>query len=287
MWMTTLGAIVFLVLGLMLNGCGTYVPGIPEFALEASTQRLVQVILDSVHCEIKNSIQWVVLKDKEYAEIIAKAEGAPSSDSERYRSAKWFDDWGLQGALTLTIKETTTFNPTINGIFLPFFKLGAGFNGSAQATRSEVLNFYYNVYDLVYKEPSCNFPIKEDHPIGSLLINSNLGLREWLESIILAVQAGSTQLLVDQGVTHTVAFQIVSSVDITPNWNFPSIMINASARLLAGMRDRTHELLITLGPVDKEKKILVGPAAGQFFAGQIGSSISNRVTVVGPTVVVP
>jgi hypothetical protein len=119
------------------------------------------------------------------------------------------------------------------------------------------------------------------------LINSNLGLREWLESIILAVQAKSTQLLVDQGITHTVEFQIVSSADITPNWNFPSIMINASPKLLSGMRDRLHELLVTLGPVDKEKKLLVGPAAGQFLAGQIGSAISNRVTVVGPTVVVP
>jgi hypothetical protein len=287
MWMTKPGAIVLLVLAVMLTGCGTYVPGIPEFALEASTQRLVQVILDSIHCEIKNSIQWVVRKDIEYAEIKAIAEGAPPYDRERYRSAKWFDDWGLQGALTLTIKETTTFNPTITGIFPPFFKLGAGLNGSAQATRSEVLNFYYNVYDLAYKETSCKFPIEEDHPIGSLLINSNLGLREWLESIILAVQAKSTQLLVDQGITHTVEFQIVSSADITPNWNFPSIMINASPKLLSGMRDRLHELLVTLGPVDKEKKLLVGPAAGQFLAGQIGSAISNRVTVVGPTVVVP
>jgi hypothetical protein len=285
MGVTKPGAIVLL--AAMLTGCGTYVPGIPEFALEASTQRLVQVILDSIHCEIKNSIQWVVRKDIEYAEKIAIAEGAPPYDREKYRSAKWFDDWGLQGALTLTVKETTIFNPSITGIFPPFFTLGAGFNGSTQATRSEVLNFYYNVFDLAYKERSCKFPIEEDHPIGSLLINSNLGLREWLESIILAVQAGSTQLLLDQGVTHTVEFQIVSSADITPNWNFPSIMINASAKLLSGMRDRLHQLLLTLGPVDKEKKTLVGPAAGQFFAGQIGAAISSRVTVVAPTVVAP
>jgi hypothetical protein len=64
-------------------------------------------------------------------------------------------------------------------------------------------------------------------------------------------------------------------------------MINASAKLLSGMRDRLHQLLLTLGPVDKEKKTLVGPAAGQFFAGQIGAAISSRVTVVAPTVVAP
>jgi hypothetical protein len=69
MWPIKLGAIAFL--AAMLTGCGTYVPGIPEFALQpGSTQRLVQVILDSIHCEIKNSVEFIRLKTSNMRQII-------------------------------------------------------------------------------------------------------------------------------------------------------------------------------------------------------------------------
>jgi hypothetical protein len=285
MWKIKLGAIAFLTA--MLTGCGTYVPGIPEFALQpGSTQRLVQVILDSIHCEIKNSVKFIVYKDIEYA---TKYTG--------YRTAAWFDDWGIQGALTLTIKESTEFNPTTSWI-PSMLKLGFGLDGSAQATRTEVLNFYNSVDELAPKvlrdkeladkeNKACTFPLDEPHPIGSLFINSNLGIREWLEAIILSRETGSTQLVLNQGVTHDVQFQVVTSADFTPTMTFPHVTVNGGGKFLSVMRNRMHELLLTFGPVDKEKKTLVGPAADQFLAGQIGSAINNRLTVAVPSVVVP
>jgi hypothetical protein len=175
--------------------------------------------------------------------------------------------------------------------------LGFGLDASAQATRIEVLNFYNSVDELApinlpkeladKENKSCTFPLDEPHPIGSLLINSNLGIREWLEAIILSRETGSTQLLLNQGVTHTVQFQVVTSADFTPTINFPHVTVNGSGKFPSVMRNRMHELLLTFGPVDKEKRTLVGPAADQFLASQIGSAISNRSTVVVPSAVVP
>jgi hypothetical protein len=278
MWATRVGALALVTA--ILAGCGTYVPGIPDFPSDQSspgaTQLLVKAILESIHCEIKNSVQYVVGKDIEYAEKYRSG----------YREAKWFDDWGAQGALTLMITEKSETNPTATWIPNPItalFTLAGGADVSSAATRTDVLNFYYNVSDLAYKETPCTYPYSGNHPLGSLLINSDLGLREWLESVVLAVATGSTQLLQQKdGITQTVKFQVVSRADITPIWKLTRFSVNSKGTFLSATRDRLHELLLTFGPVNKETKTLVGPAAGQFFAGQIGGAISNRLNNLLP-----
>ena len=59
MWTARLGAVILV--ATTLAGCGTYVPGIPEFPSQPnSTQLLVKAILDSIHCEIKGSVKFVI-----------------------------------------------------------------------------------------------------------------------------------------------------------------------------------------------------------------------------------
>jgi hypothetical protein len=272
MWAIRFGATILL--AAVVAGCGTYVPGIPEFPKQPSaTQDLMKAILHSVHCEIKNSVQWVVRKDIEFAK--------QHRDGIRY--TEWFDGWGVEGALTLTISEKTELNPTATWVPNPvteLFKLGLGVEASTEATRINTLNFFYTVKALNTEESCDAFPYVRQHPPGSLLINSDLGLREWLQGVMSAVQTSSTVLLREKGFTQSVSFQVVSKVDITPTWTLTRFVINPDGKFLAATRDRTHELLLTFGPLGDDKKTITGPAAGEFFAGQIGSAISNRLRTI-------
>lgn len=156
-----------------LGGCGTFVPNLQEFpGAPGDAERLVHAIVHSVHCELKDAVTYVIDADKD----LARANGA--------RTAEWFDNWGMQAALTLTVAEKTEVNPTgtwtSNPITL-FFTLGGGVDASSEATRIDTLNFYYTVRAL-YAEPPCNPNAASPHPVGSLLIQSDLKLREWLLS---------------------------------------------------------------------------------------------------------
>jgi hypothetical protein len=197
----------------------------------------------------------------------------------------------MAGLLTLTISEKSELNPTMSWMPNPItmlFTLGVDADLSAQATRIDTLNFYYNVNDIAYKEKPCavgpNGYYLDEHLPGSLLINSDLKLREWLTGQILYVPTGATQLDVSKGkaVSHTVRFQIVSSGDITPSWKLTHTTVNSGGKLLSGRRDRTHELSLTFGPADKEAKTLVGLAETEFQAQQFGASLSSRLMNVVP-----
>ncbi|MGA7265335.1 MAG: hypothetical protein WA709_21655 [Stellaceae bacterium] len=268
---------VFALIAGLATGCGTSVPDIKDVpGTPGQTQILVKAILDSIHCEIKNSVQYVISEDLKLAQFRPKHE----------RAAPWFDDWGMAGLLTLTIAEKSELNPTVSWFPNPvtmLFSLGVGLDLSAEATRTDTLNFYYNVRDLAYKEKPCpvgpNGYHLDEHLPGSLLINSDLKLREWLTGQILYVATGATQLDVskDKAVSHTISFEIISSADITPVWKLTHATVNSGGKLLSGRRDRTHELALTFGPANKEATTLAGLAQTEFQAQQFGASLSSRL----------
>ena len=273
-----LSGVLFAVIAFLTTSCGgTFVPNITEIrGTPGQTQIFIKAILDSIHCEIKNSVQYVISEDQKLAQY----------QPDHKRIAPWFDDWGMSGLLTLTIAESTEFNPTVSGTPNPmtmFFTLMGGIDLSAQATRINTLNFYYNVSDLAYKEKPC--PVGPDgyyideHLPGSLLINSDLKLREWLTGQLLYVATGATQLDISDGkaVSQTIRFQIMSSGNVNPVWKLTNALVNSNGKLLSGSRNRTHELALTFGPANTKAKTLVGNAQTEFQAQQFGSSLSSRL----------
>jgi hypothetical protein len=61
----------------------------------------------------------------------------------------------MAGLLTLTISEKSELNLTMSWMPNPItmlFTLGVDADLSAQATRIDTLNFYYNVSDIAYRE---------------------------------------------------------------------------------------------------------------------------------------
>jgi hypothetical protein len=274
---------LFLVLATVgLPACGIRVPDIEEIPNGPGTEQTFErIIVHSIHCSIKDAVDYVKDRDIELA---------PANKIDRARTPFWFDNWGIQATLTLTVAEKTDFNPSTTWIPSPvkaLFSLAAGLDVSSQATRTDTLNFYYNVAD-IYKEPPCTIPTVITQPTGSLLVNNNLKFREFLVDQIFNVGTGEISSIAadgkiitapssiqKNGLTHDVKFEVVSSVNVNPSWKSKYWSINPTGSLLTANRDRTHEISVTFGPADQTKNTLVGVAASQVSASQIAAAINN------------
>lgn len=258
---------LFMAIAPLLAACGTHVPEIQEFpGTPGDAELLVRAITRSIHCELKGAVQYVVGRDVELAKINGR------------RAAPWFDGWGMEGTLTLTVAEKTDVNPTVSWTPNPvtmLFTLAGGVDLNAQATRIDTLNFYYNVADLLREQP-CPPGGVGPHPVGSLLIDADLKFREWLEGQLLSIGTGEITAIAKTGISHDVKFEVVSSGTVTPSWKLRRVSVNSGGPFFTTNRDRTHELSVTFGPADPTQRTLVGSAAGQFLASQIGTAIASR-----------
>ena len=258
------------------TGCGTYVPEFQEFGDQPQGQALIQAIVRSIHCELRNTVSYVINQDKSIARL-----------NGNIRSAPWFDDWGVQIALTLTVDEKTAVNPTVTWIPNPvtsLFNFAAGPSASADAMRIAKMNYFYTVAEL-YKPGYCTAVDKVDHPSGSLLIQGDLKTREFLESELLAVGTGEINVSATapsggapSALSQEVIFDVNTAASVTPSWKFSHVQINKGGTFFMTSRDRKHDLLMTFGPADKAARTLVPSAASAFQSLELGSAI-NRVGV--------
>lgn len=248
----------------LLGGCGTYVPSHQEGGGLEQALALEGAIVQSVHCELRTALYDVLHKNEQHAYFTK--------------------DWAVQVALTLTVDETTTVNPTIGMTFLPsLFTLGVSGNASTAATRVDTFNFYYPVKTLLDRGPcDPNFPEKFPHPSGSLLIRSDLKTKEWLLFVL------SNKVTVDSedpknGMQHKVTFVVDTSGGVTPGAALATVTLMPAGVFLAAGRKRTHDLTLTFGPADsnqKEQKVLASSAQSMFQAGQIVSALQGTGTIL-------
>jgi len=254
---------------LWLGGCGTVVPEIRDFGgrSDADTNELVIAIVKSVRCEVKDAVIGVINADKANAAL------------NGFRSAKFFEQWGAQIALTLQIDERTALNP--NAAFTPvssIFSLAGGLSGSVAATRIDKLNYFYSVREL-YGDGRQPCAPDSAPPRGSLLIQSDLKLREWLSAMITGVATRNIVAIGAQNViSHQVTFQIVTTGTVTPTWKLVNATVNPGGPFLSTSRDRKHDLLVTFGPINKEAVASLVPIAeSSHLSSQLASEINSRL----------
>lgn len=270
-------------LTIWLSGCGTYVPELQEFPA-ASSQLLVKEIVRNVHCEVKRAITAVIEEDKRLAAINGR------------RLAPWLEKWGVQIQLTLQIDEKGTVAPSLTYTPNPvstLFSLGAGAAASTQATRIDILHSFYTVQD-IYRLPKNCAPA--DPAQGSFLLESDLKLRQWLADTVLSSSTGDiipptnpddSPMKEDGVISHEVKFEVDTSGAITPTWRLTQVTVNPDAPFLSASRNRSHDLLITLGPTSISpltgKRIPSTAAANSQLSSSIGLAVSNGVrNVVSP-----
>jgi hypothetical protein len=232
-----------------LCACGTYVPDLRDWPNNSygGSVALINSIVHSVRCELSHAVTNVVSTDV-----------AASRLRRSHRAyTDFLNNWGAQVAFTFTISEMSAVNPT--AVWMPpsplttIFTLGGEATVSSQATRVEKLNFFYTVKDLYLRDGQICDASGAD-PSGSLLIRNDLKIGELLDARLLPAVAGnaSTPDNGDENVlSHEITFEVVSSGGITPTWQLTRATINGSGTLLSSNRDRTHDLVITFGPLDK------------------------------------
>lgn len=265
------------------GGCGLYLPEFQEFPGDkADGQLLVQSIVYNVTCEAQDAI------DKVY------------NNPDHPVESTFLDSWGINIALNLQIEEKSSVNP--NATWLPLspanavFTLNGGLNASADATRQDKLNSYFTVAELRKLGP-CN---PRTRPGGVLLLQSDLGLAEWLYSNLTAANTGDINYrqfkadgpLKQNVLSHEIKFDITNSGNLTPAWKLTRVLVNPSGNLFSATRDRTSDLTMTLGPAvatakvvhDKNGKpktvVSFAPsreAADAALASQIGLAVANAL----------
>lgn len=260
--------------GALLGGCGLRVPDLQDFPFTPQDgQLMIQSIVTSVHCEIANAVKFVIERDLEL-----------SRKYHQKRYAEWLETWGVQVSLTLTMDERTSVSPS--AVWLPpspansVFTLGGGATLTANATRTDTLNFFYTVRDL-YSRGYCQTGVQMGNA-PSPLVRSDLKLREWLQAQIGPVATREITPPNDPGgplqrnaLSHEVKFVLNTSGEINPAWTLVRATINQNSTFFSTNRDRTHDLTITFGPHGGQGLAL--PAANEHLAKQIGLAVSTNL----------
>jgi hypothetical protein len=244
---------------------------------EAGAVAMVHAIVRSVECELKNAVTTVVNNDVRAARL--RASHRTYTD--------FLNNWGAEVAFTFTIVEKAGVNPTVAWT-LPspassVFALGGDAALSAQATRIEKMNFFYTVKDLYLRNGQACDASGED-PSGSFLIKNDLKIVELLDIRITPVVTGNATApgtatsSGDKNVlSHEITFQVVSSGGLMPTWTLTRSTFNGTGTFLSGSRDRTHDLIITFGPLDKARggKSLIAIAEQSHAISQIDSGFTT------------
>jgi hypothetical protein len=269
------------ILAMLLGGCGTMVPEIQENPwAPGDGQLMVQAIVQSVRCEIIDALRHLRESDVK--------------NSQQYNQQRVTDfllKWGVQMTLTLTIDERSSVAPSI--LWTPLtpistmFSLSGGASGTADSTRTDKLSFYYQISDIL-KHDYCTTGVQQGNE-GSLLVQSDLKLEEWLADYTgtLGTHEGlaptsNSGVLKDNVLSHDIKFDITTSGNLTPGWKLKRASINSTGTFFSTSRDRTHDLIITMGPGDKTG--LTGAAAQNADQAQ---QISNAVTTGFKNAVTP
>jgi hypothetical protein len=271
----------------LLGGCGLFVPEIQEnpFA-PGHAVLMVQGIVQSVHCEMGNALKDVRKYD---LEIAKKFHQKPNTD--------FLLHWGTEMTLTLTIDEKSSLSPDVT--WMPpspasaIFALSTGLSGAADATRTDKMSFYYLVPTLL-NEPYCATGVQQGDD-NSLLVRSDLKLKEWLQDYLSAIgtKEGKPPVtadgaLKDTVLSHDIKFDVTTSGNITPSWKLTRATVNPTGSFFSTSRDRNHDLTITMGPGDKTGFIgTAAPIASS--AIQIGNAVaaSTQSVVAKPPRTIP
>lgn len=241
------------IIGYILCGCGSYVPELNEWPNEGTQadKRMIQQIIRSIDCELSYVVTKIIEDDLEKAG--KRVSGRTYTD--------FLANWGAEVAINLTVIERSGVNPTIAAFpeTNPFalLSVSGGFSASTEATRLEKINVFYTVRELFRPGDSRCVP-GDGNKFGSPLVDSDLKLFPLLDGRIGAATLGFARvpdakftLTGSKNVlSHTISFKILTAGAVTPSLRLVRATLNPAGNLISAGRDRTHELVITFGPLD-------------------------------------
>lgn len=297
-------AVTILLTALSLSGCGTYVPDIKEvwdkdipedpvthrFAVPGAAQ-IEYEIKKRVYCDIKEAVQFI--------------NNHPAKSGKPIRPYLIPATWIAKIQLSLQVDESSNTSPGV--VFTQpmasstSFNFGLGGTFSSVATRVDKFNPTYSVAYMMqpYTDESvCLHPEQDpfvsahlEPAVSSPLILSDLGIHDWLvgsEVVSRLIQSetrtkGRMQpddtLATDPNdvISLETKFIVTTSGSVSPSWKLVKVSVNGSNPLFTAGRVRTHDLIVTIGPNDKNTE-------NAHLASQIGQAVSagNRSFSISP-----
>ncbi|MET4238589.1 hypothetical protein [Bradyrhizobium sp. RT10b] len=288
-------ALVLIVLTISIGGCGLNVPYQSEIfdqseGLMEAGGALEKNVKSQIYCELKHAVAAVTTPGNPY--YLAQFR-------KGLYDASLPDYWGIEFTLTLQVTENSSLNPSLALSGFPpqtGFTLGLSGTASSSATRTDKFTSLYIVKDLrtdLGKTDECFYDQKTFErrnyvaPGSSLLIRSDLRILDWLYGALHVEDTYKSQAddprTKDDIYSYDVKFAIVTSGTANPAWKLLRVATNqsGSAALLGAGRTRTHELLMTFGPTQKDPKSgrtsLSTAASNSHLASEIGAAVSNNL----------
>jgi hypothetical protein len=192
--------------------------------------------------------------------------------------SEWLQKLGAQITLTLIAEDQSALSP--NASFLtPFglagaqsFTLGIGGSGSANATRTETIQFTYpnrQLWQEAHVDAGKGITSCEHFQKG-ILIESDLKIGQFIyDKAVVATGVAEQKGQPFSQLQFTINFVTAFSGNITPTWKFTRITVNGgSGSLLSATRTNTDTVIITLGALTADTKALHNAAVISNGTGQ-------------------
>jgi hypothetical protein len=282
-----------------LSGCGTYTPDIQEFwGTSGDTDDKLKLIVRQVECELRRAAQLAISSDLKLA-----------NDSSQGRKLKFLEDWGADANFIFTVEEKSALTPSVGfNSLLPnvvakfagglttttaqSYSTTIGAQLSSDGYRQDKVHVFFKLADLIgpedklgtYADIYARKCVTGENATGTVFLESDLKLYEWLRAVTnLQYREEAHYEIPDSFATssgvisHEVKFEIVSSGNVTPMWKLALVSANTgSSPLFMASRDRTQDLIITLGPQSNGQ--LKTPGLNAAFASELAAAIRSAFT---------
>jgi hypothetical protein len=247
---------------MLVGGCGLNVPEMQEWYEPREQQKITEnKLINHIKCELHKGVDDAI--DKYYG--AGKRSGL---------SAEWIKSWLATVTLKLTVDEKGTANPGISWVRplsdVRTFTLGAGVNGSSDATRIETISFTYPLKDLRAAGKIVN-PCSNP---GDILIEGDLKIGQFLDKKVFLTTVPGTIIGPYSAFSYQVTFVVVYGGTITPSWKLVELTVNPDSPFLSATRTRTHDVTITLAPPGDPA---AAEAAAIHNAALIGQAVASAI----------
>ena len=179
----------------------------------------------------------------------------------------WLKRYGAIVTLKLVVEDQSALSP--NASFLTplanmqSFMLGLGGSGTANATRTETIQFMFadgELYNDAIQNVRAGLTDCQGWQKG-VLIESNLKIGQFIYDKAFAA---STLVLRDRVATTAPFSQLQFEINfvasfggnITPTWKFTRTSVNSSGTLFSATRTNNDDVRCTLGPINTDTKAL-------------------------------
>jgi hypothetical protein len=240
-----------------LGGCGVFTPEknalSPDYIEPkkwlSSEGKYEDAIVRHIQCEIMSGI-WEATSPRN-----------PALNVPWLKSSKW----GTAVTLTITVEDQSALNPGVSFInpigtaaSAQSFTLGLGASGSANATRTETIQFTYVNSDL-WAQAKASVRSASDHlsceeAQHGVMIESDLKIWQFIydKAVIASLGNGTSSYrgwFPYNTFTENLTFVAALGGNITPTWKLTRISANNSGTFLSATRTNTNQLTITIGPI--------------------------------------